>query len=456
MSPTHDFKDIGDVLNFDILRGTITAIDSVTDTCTVSVDGASREALLFYHCEPDSILRDNGAIEGAASGFAVDDEVIVMVRKDREIVKVIAHVDGIKRCGKPCAEFIMGPIVVVWDLANNCPYEIDGVVFPCRSDLPAYVDWRSSRRLEESASSLFSINTHCGNPAGSGLLTVGCPTLCGSEDEWEYSDGIVFVGYCPYWDSYAGMRTLHSVTHSCLKPSVDNDPTVYTDVFYTAFGINQLPGISLKPGVRSLYQLDSVNTLNMPTGDDVDPSADWGDDISTTEVWKYYGILKNETLYEFTGGRTEHGWSSSSYGWPYYGTINRLSAFTPHAGRSISSVQRFEPPRAVGMYSDNAIVFLTILQACPITEVYGDTNGDYIEGGAYDEYSYSGRIVKMQAVANYYEEAEGSYGRDYTAFTKNAALSSLLEDAVDMLYADVLELDGNEVVKIIPEIKILK
>ena len=96
--PSHDFSNIGDVLDFDILRGTITAIDSVTDTCTVSVDGASREALLFYHCEPDSILRDNGAIEGAASGFAVDDEVIVMVRKDQEVIKVIAHIDGVRHC----------------------------------------------------------------------------------------------------------------------------------------------------------------------------------------------------------------------------------------------------------------------------------------------------------------------------------------------------------------------
>lgn len=96
--PSHDFSNIGDVLDFDILRGTITAVDSATDTCTVSVGGDSLEALLFYHCEPDSILRDNGAIEGAAAGFAADDEVIVMVRKDREVVKVIAHIDGVRHC----------------------------------------------------------------------------------------------------------------------------------------------------------------------------------------------------------------------------------------------------------------------------------------------------------------------------------------------------------------------
>lgn len=96
--PTHDFKDIGDVLGFDILRGTITAIDTTTDTCTVTVDGASLTALLFYHCAPDSILRDNGSISGAASGFAVNDIVIVLKKHDGSMVKVIGHIDGIRRC----------------------------------------------------------------------------------------------------------------------------------------------------------------------------------------------------------------------------------------------------------------------------------------------------------------------------------------------------------------------
>lgn len=47
--PTHDFVDIGDVLNFEFLQGTITAIDSATDTCTVTVGGSSLTALIFYH-----------------------------------------------------------------------------------------------------------------------------------------------------------------------------------------------------------------------------------------------------------------------------------------------------------------------------------------------------------------------------------------------------------------------
>jgi len=96
--PTHDFKDIGDVLAFDVLKGTIASIDSANDTCMVSVGGTILDALLFYHCKPDSVMRDNGAIEGAAAGFSVGDEVIVLKRHDNSVVKVIGHTDGIRRC----------------------------------------------------------------------------------------------------------------------------------------------------------------------------------------------------------------------------------------------------------------------------------------------------------------------------------------------------------------------
>ena len=44
-------------------------------------------------------MRDNGAIEGAAAGFSVGDEVIVLKKRDDTIIKVIGHTDGIKRCG---------------------------------------------------------------------------------------------------------------------------------------------------------------------------------------------------------------------------------------------------------------------------------------------------------------------------------------------------------------------
>jgi hypothetical protein len=47
--PTHDFIDIGDVLKWEYLRGTIVTLDSVNDTCTVSIGGVTYNAVIFYH-----------------------------------------------------------------------------------------------------------------------------------------------------------------------------------------------------------------------------------------------------------------------------------------------------------------------------------------------------------------------------------------------------------------------
>ena len=96
--PTHDFKNIGEVLDFELLKGTIATLDSAADTCTVTVGGDIVTALLYYHCTPASELRDNGAISGAAKGFKVGDEVIVLINKEKTSIKVIGHTDGIRRC----------------------------------------------------------------------------------------------------------------------------------------------------------------------------------------------------------------------------------------------------------------------------------------------------------------------------------------------------------------------
>jgi len=96
VTPNLNFTNFGDVLNSELSRDTITAIDTATDTCTLAKTGA---ALIFYHCEPNSPLRDNGAIEGGAAGFAVGDEVIVLWKFDKSKVYVIGHVDGIRSCG---------------------------------------------------------------------------------------------------------------------------------------------------------------------------------------------------------------------------------------------------------------------------------------------------------------------------------------------------------------------
>ncbi|MDD5541414.1 MAG: hypothetical protein PHG61_12055 [Candidatus Marinimicrobia bacterium] len=76
--PTHDFVDIGDVLKHEFLEGEIVTVFPADDTCTVNIAGTIYSALLFWHSEPTSTLRSNGAIYGAAENFAAGDSVIVM------------------------------------------------------------------------------------------------------------------------------------------------------------------------------------------------------------------------------------------------------------------------------------------------------------------------------------------------------------------------------------------
>lgn len=182
--PTHDFNNIGEVLDFQILKGKITAIDSAADTCTVDVAGSSREALIFYHCNPDSIARDNGAIEGGAAGFKVDDEVIVMINSDNSVVKVIGHIDGIRSCELPIIYISLGNKCILWDvekeqicedilLDSSTPEEPEYATFPC--DKNTITKWITSQQGKEvSASDIFMNN--CGRNGYSGVGSF--PQLC--------------------------------------------------------------------------------------------------------------------------------------------------------------------------------------------------------------------------------------------------------------------------------------
>jgi len=82
--PTHDFVDIGDVLNYEFLQGTIKSIDASTDTCVVTVGASDYPALIFWHPDPECVLRDNGAIQGSAQSFCEGDEVIIMRKKNAQ------------------------------------------------------------------------------------------------------------------------------------------------------------------------------------------------------------------------------------------------------------------------------------------------------------------------------------------------------------------------------------
>lgn len=106
--PKFNHEDLEAVLNVIYRKGIITAVDSGNDTADVDVPGGQSGSgvPIYYHCEPDSELRDNGAIYGAASGFSAGteedpedgDEVIVMCDTEGAPLRIIGFVDGIRSC----------------------------------------------------------------------------------------------------------------------------------------------------------------------------------------------------------------------------------------------------------------------------------------------------------------------------------------------------------------------
>ena len=122
--PTLNYQDVGALVQYDYLQGRILALYPEDDTADVESESEGSVWTLmavpiFYHCEPDSEVRTNGAITGSASGFAVDDLVIVLKSIDGAKSKlgnpqielqsidskatgpeyyVVGHYDGVVKC----------------------------------------------------------------------------------------------------------------------------------------------------------------------------------------------------------------------------------------------------------------------------------------------------------------------------------------------------------------------
>ncbi len=114
--PLFDHKDIGDVHEYVYLQGKVTSVYGDDDTVDLEIpeSGLTAEQVpLYYHCSNEATLKDNGALEGAASAFAEDDEVIVRcIIKDGanyEVKDVVGFADMQPR---PCGLGLFG---IVYD-----------------------------------------------------------------------------------------------------------------------------------------------------------------------------------------------------------------------------------------------------------------------------------------------------------------------------------------------------
>lgn len=140
--PTLNYKNASALVEYEYLHGTITALYPADDTADVTlkykvvvvpavpatattsaveeVTEDREEALtgvpIFYHCEKDSVVRSNGAIEEAAGGFNIDDNVVVLISRNSadslgQKYYIVGHYyQELKKCGSELVLFVSANI----------------------------------------------------------------------------------------------------------------------------------------------------------------------------------------------------------------------------------------------------------------------------------------------------------------------------------------------------------
>ena len=95
-------SNLGNMLSMRYCQGIITSLDRINDTCQVLVNLIKTNTYfnnvpLYYHCYSNALVRNNGALQGAAAAFVVGDRVIVRLKADKSNIKVIGFDKQAKR-----------------------------------------------------------------------------------------------------------------------------------------------------------------------------------------------------------------------------------------------------------------------------------------------------------------------------------------------------------------------
>ena len=117
-----NIKTAGELQDSIFMTGEILTIDHYLDSCSVSVDGSQYSNIpIFYHCNPDAVETNTGAIKGGSWGFAIGDKVVVLVQSDSNKKFVIGHQAGTRPCS-PCLMLFStesGEEAIVWDMISD-------------------------------------------------------------------------------------------------------------------------------------------------------------------------------------------------------------------------------------------------------------------------------------------------------------------------------------------------
>lgn len=138
--PLKNFETVGVLQGYEYLRGVITSINHVTDTCGLTAkvmrsDGNTisfaeqgySDVPVFYHCNPDAVELASGAIKGGSWAFAVGDEVTVLRQRagcpgDEGKIFITGFVCGARKCAPVVIIYSTqsGQEAIAWDVLNDC------------------------------------------------------------------------------------------------------------------------------------------------------------------------------------------------------------------------------------------------------------------------------------------------------------------------------------------------
>lgn len=461
--PKINFENIGDLQDHRVVKGTIKTIDPAADTCTVDVSGAIVEALLFYHCQQDSALRENGAIEGAAAGFGVDDEVVVIRKHDDSKILVVGHIDGIRPCKTAYIivtftvyqeEYInesdtiirIRNRVLLWNAAGSCLGYVPGLTFPCDPLDPLWLAWLSDKSVIGSdlfAGSLRGIwfggrsgwEVETQPDATEPELNLPEPNLFTEIEsgEWFY--------YSPTEDPYWSVKSysMH-LENSCASPFTSDYAGPVNGVLLE----NLLPDA---PIIYTGFRTSLVHDYLM-TGDDLSVGADRYTADTVFTVHSPFGVMKTYTeLFRITGGYWGYGPCQYNGPWPWKRMVR-----PPSQDRGL--YERLHLNACCdGVYTDKIMASLFVHQhrnvsfSLPIDYheksiyvYYGTSLSSLLDGVAG---THEDRIVSVHAQAKYYED--GITGKDFVEEGRSLSFETAIQNAIEAVYTDLDSEDSQSI-----------
>lgn len=401
---------------------------------------------IFYHCEPDSVQRDNGALDGAAGAFAEGDEVIVQCEivssAEYKPLYVMGFVDKPKGCGQERIYVSMKSSLVsikrcfVWDIKENAYATIpdnegNPVTFPC--DPEDISDWYDA---QESIGEALLRTYDCGRYENSFFSTCNVSSShaepSGCDPSFTDTASCVFTESAPY-DCRPG-------TPPYFHQAQDWQRTIERHLIWGKTVDSQHAG-SERITFRNNCDEESVFKLEL-----------------TSNAEEYIHDSEDTQCALECDNRTEN--TSETKGWQFILPLGS-SIFEINASRSVAKDlcantwlvnaenelvtwgREFKPGpvrlKTYGVYTEKNIAQVYFVEVQTRDYSY---DGEYFGGSGETIEEYAFRGLKLAAQVDTLtgtEYPDGTDGVDPTILPRNVDLETAVSGLYDILRADIFE-----------------